>query len=159
MPPTPLATTVRYFPPGIRKTYWVQTIGNYNAPTRAEINAGIDLSAQVQAINGWSVTSNAVDTPDMGSRFVSQVPGRLTSATNEITCYTSQTSYDARDLLLRDLNGNILQLWEGDVTGQKMDVFPVRVMSQAMDSNIENPGACVFAFAVTQLPAIHVAIP
>lgn len=159
MPATPLTPTTRYFPPGIRKIYFVATIANYLAPTRAELNAGIDLSAEVSAMTGWSVTSATVDVPDMGSRFTSQVPGRLTSATNDFTCYTSQNSNDARSLLTRDLNGFIVLLWEGDIVGQKMDVFPVRVMAQAMDTTVDNPGTCVFSFAATKLPASNLAIP
>lgn len=159
MPPTPLTPTTRYFPPGIRKVYWVVTISNYLAPTRAELNAGTDLSAEVETMSGWSVTSAAVDVPDMGSRFTSQVPGRLTSATNEITIYNSQNSNDARTLMLRDANGFMVLLWEGDVTGQKMDVFPVRVMSQAVDSTVDDPGKTTFGFAVTRLPATNATIP
>lgn len=159
MPPTPLTPTTRYFPPGIRKVYWVPTIANYLAPTRAEINSGTDLSAELSAMTGWSVTSATVDTPDMGSRFTSQVPGRLTSATNDLTLYNSQNSNDGRTLLVRDTNGFIIVLWEGDVAGQKMDVFPVRVSSSAPDSATENPGATVFSFAATKLPAINVVIP
>ena len=159
MPATPLTPTLRYFPPGIRKVYWVPTIGNYLAPLRSELNAGIDLSGEVSAMSGWSVTSAAVDVPDMGNRFTSQVPGRLTSATNDITCFTSQNSNDARGLLIRDTNGFIVLMWEGDVVGQKMDVFPVRVMSAAMDTTVDNAGTCVFSFAATKIPATNIVIP
>ncbi len=156
---TPLTPTSRYFPPGTRRVYWLIACSNYLAPTRAELNAGTDLSAEVSGLNGWSVTSATVDTPDMGSRFTTQVPGRLTSATNEITCYTSLNSNDARSLLTRDSNGFVILLWEGVISGLKMDVFPVRVMSQAMDSGIENPGTCTFGFAATRLPAVNLIIP
>ena len=159
MPPSPLTPTLRYFPPGTRKTYWVVTISNYNAPTRGELNAGVDLSAEIQAVSGWSLAGATVDTPDMGQRFTTQVPGRQTAATNDLTVYTSSTGNDARAVLVNNTNGYIVQLWEGDVTGQWMDVFPVRIMSQAMDSAIENAGAVVISFAVTRVPAIRVAIP
>ena len=52
MPATPLTPTTRYFPPGVRKVYWVPTISNYNAPTRGELNAGTDLSAEIETMNG-----------------------------------------------------------------------------------------------------------
>lgn len=159
MPATPLTPTVRYFPPGTRKVYWLPACSNYFAPTRAELNAGTDVSAEVSALSGWSVASATVDTPDMGSRFTSQVPGRLTSATNDITCYTSQNSNDARTLFVRDLNGFVVLLWEGDVTGLKMDVFPVRVTTQAMDTTVDNPGTCTFSFAATKIPASNLSIP
>lgn len=159
MAPPPLNPTNRYFPPGIRKVYWLPATANYNAPTRAEINAGVDLSQEIDTMSGWSVTSSPVEVPDMGSRFTSQVPGRLTSSTNDLVIYNSQISIDARTLLVRDLNGFVVLLWEGDVSGQLMDVFPVRVMSAAVDSTVEDPGKTTFSFAVTKLPATNITIP
>lgn len=159
MPPVPLTPTVRYFPPGTRKVYWVPVIGNYLAPLRSEMNAGVDVSGEISAMTGWSLSAASVDTPDMGVRFTSQVPGRLTSATNDLECYISQTSNDARGLWTLNLNGFMVLLWEGDVVGQFMDVFPVRVMSAAMDTTVDDPGKCTFSFAVTKQPAIRVAIP
>ena len=44
MPPAPLNPTTRYLAVGIRKVYWVPTVANKNSPTRAELNAGTDLS-------------------------------------------------------------------------------------------------------------------
>ena len=159
MPATPLSPTTRYFPPGVRKVYWVPTISNYNAPTRGELNAGTDLSAEIETMNGWSLQGSTVDVPDMGSRFTSQVPGRLTSAQNDMTIYMSQTSNDVRSLLPRDTNGYVVCLWEGDVTGQRMDVFPVRVVTQANDTVVDDPGKTTISFAITKLPAIYITIP
>ncbi len=159
MPATPLTPTIRYFPPGTRKIYWLPACANYLAPTRAELNAGTDLSAEVAAMAGWSVTSAMVDTPDMGSRFTSQVPGRLTSSDNSVTVYTSNNSADARTLLLRDTNGFIVLLWEGDVAGQKMDVFPVRITAQGMDTTVDDPGQVTISFAATRIPASNLTIP
>lgn len=159
MPPAPLTPTTRYFPPGIRKVYWVPTIANYLAPTRAELNAGTDLSGEIETMTGWSLAGATVDVPDMGSRFTSQVPGRLTSATNDLTAYMSQNSNDIRTLLPRDTNGYIVCLWEGDVSGQKMDVFPVRVITQANDTTVEDPGKTTISFAITKIPAILATIP
>jgi hypothetical protein len=159
MAATPLTPTLRYYPPGIRRIYWLPACANYLAPTRAELDAGTDLSAEVSALTGWSVTSATVDTPDMGSRFTSQIPGALTSASNDITVYTSSNSNDARTLLLRDTNGFVVLMWEGDFAGQRMDVFPVRVTAQAMDSAVANPGAVTISFAATRLPASNLVIP
>ena len=159
MAPPPLNPTTRYYPPGIRKVYWLLATANYNTPTRAEINAGVDVSNEIDTMSGWSVTSAAVDVPDMGSRFTSQVPGALTSPTNDLVIYNDQHSIDARAILTRDTNGFVVLLWEGDFTGQLMDVFPVRVMTAAVDSTVTDPGKTTFSFAVTKLPATNVTIP
>lgn len=159
MSPPPITPTIRYYPPGIRRVYWVISSADYNNPTRAELDAGTDVTNEVAAMSGWSVTSTAVETPDLGNRFTSQVPGALTSQTNDLTFYTSQNSADVRQLMPRDSNGFIVICWEGDVAGQLMDVFPVRIMSQAMDTTVTNAGQVVVSFAVTSVPANNVAIP
>jgi len=38
-------------------------------------------------------------------------------------------------------------------------VFPVRVITQANDTNMEVAGDTVISFAVTKVPAIYVLIP
>ena len=159
MAPPPLNPTIRYYPAGIRKTYWAATIGNYQAPTRAELNAGVDLTAEISAMSGWSITSNMVDTPDMGSRFVGQVPGALVGQKNDITFYQSQNSQDVRSLLSNNMAGFITVLWEGDIVGQLMDVFPVLIASVAPDATVNKAGEIMIDFALTRVPAIGTVIP
>lgn len=159
MPPTPLTATVRYIPPGTRKIYWVTTIATYTAPTRAELNAGIDLSAEVAEINGFSVTSGTVDTPDLSSRFTSKIPGPITADNSSLSFYASNTSSDVRTVLPRDTAGFVVFLWEGDVTGQRMDVFPAKVTSSALDGNMTDPEKVNVSFAITKIPASNVVIP
>ena len=161
MPATPLNPTSRYFPPGTRKVYWVPTIANYLAPTRAELNAGTDLTAEIAqgGMTGWSLAGSTADVGDLGSRFISTVPARLTSATNNIDFYLDTGGNDARSLLTRDTNGYVVVLWEGDVTGRRMDVFPARVITQANDTNTEDPGKCTIEFAITKIPGIYLLVP
>ena len=48
MPATPITATLRYTPPGRRKYNWLTAVAAYpGAPTRAEINAGSDLSPEI----------------------------------------------------------------------------------------------------------------
>lgn len=161
MPAPPLNPTKRYLPPGIRHLYWVSTMANYLLPTRAELNAGIDLTYEIPdgGVTGWSLAGSTVDAPDLGSKFTSQVPGRLTSASNSIDSYLDQGSNDIRTLLPRDTTGFIVCLWDGDVPGQLMDVFPVRVVTQAVDPNTVDVGKVTIQFAVTKVPATNVRIP
>jgi hypothetical protein len=161
VPPAAITGSIRYFPPGIRRVYFVATMANYLAPTRAELNASTDLTPEIAGggMAGWSLAGSTVDVPDLGSVFTSTVPGRLTSPTNSIDMYLSQNSIDVRTLLVRTTNGFIAVLWEGDVPGQKMDVFPVRVITQANDTNTEDPGKVTLEFAITKIPAITIAIP
>jgi hypothetical protein len=159
VPPTPLTATVRYVPAGLRKIYWVTTIATYTAPTRGELNAGIDLSNEVAEINGFSVASTTVDTPDLSSRFVSKIPGPITADNSSLSFYASSTSSDVRTVLPRDTSGFVVFLWEGDTTGLRMDVFPAKVTSSALDGNMTDPEKVNISFAITRVPASNVVIP
>ena len=159
MPPTPLTATVRYIPPGTRKIYWVTTIATYTAPSRGELNAGIDLTNEVAAIAGFTTTSDTTDTPDLSGRFVPKIAGRIKAEDSSLSFYASNTSSDVRTVLPRDTVGFAVFLWEGDVTGQRMDVFPAKVTSSVLDGNMEDPQQVNVSFAITRVPAANVVIP
>jgi len=148
-------------PPGIRQCYICFVIANYLLPTRAELNAGVDISAQIVAggVTGFSLAGSTSDVPDMGTKFTSTIPGRLTSASNSIDSYLDQGSNDIRSLLPRDTNCYVVWLWDGDVPGRLMDVFPVRVLTQAVDTNTEDPAKVSIEFAITRIPGISIKVP
>src|SRR6266568_4690129 len=150
MPPSPLTATVRYVPPGTRKIYWITTIANYLSPTRGELNA---------AINGFTVASGTADMPDLSTRFTAKIPGRITADNSSLVFYASSTSSDVRTVLPRDTAGFAVFLWEGDVTGQRMDVFPAKVTTESIDGNMKNPQQINIEFAITKIPALNVVIP
>lgn len=156
---TPIAATSRYIPPGTTRYYWVTTIANYTSPTRAELNAGSDLTAEVSAVSGFATSSDQQDTPDLGSRFTGKIPGRITADDSSITMYLSSNSSDVRTLLPRDTAGYVVIFPEGDVAGQKMDVFPAKVTGQPKSRDVENPSTINIQFSITKIPAENVTIP
>jgi hypothetical protein len=160
MAPPKLTATSRYVPEGTRKIYWTPTIAAYpSAPTRSELNAGYDLSDEIAEMAGFTVSSDQVDVPDLSSRFTAKIPGRITAADSTITFYASSTSNDVRAVLPRDTAGYVSCLWEGDVAGQKMDIFPVKVGSSSVQTGIDDPGRIEVAFAITRAPAQNLSIP
>lgn len=159
MPATPMAATTRYFRPGVTKIYWVEAIADKAAPTRAELDAGVDLSAEVAEIEGFMVTSETLETPDYGSRFNSKIPGAITADDSALITYADRTSADIRAVLDRDDNGFIVLLDEGDVVGQLMDVFPVRVSAVPKLRARSDPAQIRTQFTVTSEPAENVTIP
>lgn len=156
---TPIAATSRYIPPGTTRYYWVTTIANYTSPTRAELNAGSDLTAEISAVSGFATSSDQQDTPDLGSRFTGKIPGRITADDSSITMYLSSNSSDVRTLLPRDTAGYVVIFPEGDVAGQKMDVFPAKVTGQPKSRDVENPSTINIQFSITKIPAENVTIP
>jgi hypothetical protein len=124
MPATPITVTTRYTPPGRRKYNWLTAVSGYPAaPTRAEINAGSDLSAELAEVNGFELTGDSADAPDLGGGFVAQVPARVTASDSEFVFYASSNSNDIRTVLPLGSAGFGLILPEGDVPTQKCEVW------------------------------------
>jgi hypothetical protein len=156
---TPLASSTRYYPPGTRQVYWVPSIASKDAPSRAELDAGTDLTGEVSAMAGFDPTSATVDTPDLSTRFTSQIPGAITVSASTITLYASDDSQDVRQVMPRDTSGFIVVFWEGDVADNLMDVYPVRVTAAPKDVTTTDAESITVNFAVTSEPAENVDIP
>jgi hypothetical protein len=156
---TPITASDRYFRQGVSKVYWVPSIATLSAPTRAELNAGTDLSGEISASSGWEVTGNTEDTPALGSVFIAKIPSTTTAGDSSLTFYSDSTSVDVRGLLERGSTGFVVWMDEGDVVGQLMDVFPARVTSAPKQRDIGATATITVNFAVQREPAENVTIP
>lgn len=160
MAATPIATVNRFFPTGTTKYIFTVSVANKSAPTRSEINAGTDLSPEINEVDGWQVTSELIDVPDLNSRFTSKIPGRTSADDSSITFYADPSGSDARTLFPRGATGFILRMDGGDVPGRKMDVFPVTVSSVPKEMGTgDDAGTLQVMFAITSEPAENVTIP
>ena len=158
---TPITPVSRYWPVGTTKWLYVATIANYAvAVTRAEINAGTDLSGEINDTNGWTVSSNQIDTPDVNSRFRSKIPGAIEASDSSLTIYADPSGTDVRALLPRDAAGYIIRMDGGDVAGRKMSVFPIKVSSQNKLMGTDEEAARIeINFTITRQPAEDLTIP
>ncbi|MEV7611315.1 hypothetical protein AB0N61_17655 [Microbacterium sp. NPDC089320] len=157
---TPIAIETRYFNPETSKLYWVPSIAVKGAPTRLELDAGTDVSRAVADVNGWMVTSEMIDVPDMGSRFVGKIPGRISANDSSVTYYMDRAGIDAREVMPRDAEGFMVWLDGGDTAGRKMDVYPVTVSSHGKGRSAgSEPARLTIAYAITSEPAENVTIP
>ncbi|MGW0131891.1 phage tail tube protein [Streptomyces sp. NPDC003299] len=159
MPATSITPSVRYYRRGVTKVLWVPTIANKNSPTRAELDAGTALEAETGAMSGWQTTSETVATPALGSRFTPVVGGAITAADSSLTFWASKDGEDVRSLLVREANGFVVWMDEGDVPTQTMDVYPVTVTSQAKVRELDQAAQIMCQFAITSEPAENVTIP
>ncbi|AQZ67639.1 unnamed protein product [[Actinomadura] parvosata subsp. kistnae] len=160
MAATPITPAKRFFRPGITRCLWVPSIAVISAVTRLEINSGDDLSKDILDIAGWNVTGAKIDTPDLNSRYVSNIPGLISAEDSSITFYQGQDGLDVRSLMPRDEDGNIIWMDGGDVPGNLMDVYPVRVLSVGKQRNMAaNAAPLVIQYAITSEPSENVVIP
>lgn len=162
MPATAIAAVSRYWPVGTTKWVFATSVASYLSPgpTRAEINAGTDISGEVADISGFTVSSNQIDTPDVNSRFRSKIPGPIEAEDSSLTLYADPSGVDARALFPRDVTGFIIRMDGGDVAGRKMSVFPVKVASQNKLMGTDEEAARIeISFTITRIPAEDLTIP
>lgn len=157
MPTTPPALTysgAKYIAQSVRRYYWVPSIATISSPTRAEMVAGTDLTGTPGAAgslfgaNGWTSQQNFIPVPDFGTRIVGKIPGTADLQDSSLVFYASNTSTDVRALLTDNLQGYIVILEEGDVPGQKMDVYKVQVGAVTVDQSLGNPAQVTVPFGI-----------
>jgi hypothetical protein len=155
-----ITASTRYARFGVTRVVYALTVSNYNSPTRAEINAGTDLSNEVAEIDGFQVVSGFIETPDLGTSFTSKIAGRTSSDDSSVTMYASVNSVDVRTLLPRGTTGYFMWFDEGDVPGRKFDIYPITVGSVAKErSTGDDPARLVVSVAITRQPAENVTVP
>jgi hypothetical protein len=161
MPATLIPASTRFYAPEVTVCYFIPTIASTSlVPTRPEIDAGHSLANEIADVSGWTVQSETIDTPDMGSRFTRQIGGRTTAPSSSITFYADQESTDVRTILPRGTTGFIMWCDGGDVPTQKADVFPVEVLSLGKTRTVATQaGQIQVDFSITGVPAEDVAIP
>lgn len=157
-----LPASTRYYRRGLTKVYFLPTIVATNlTPTRPEITAGTDLSGEIADSSGWAVKANMIKTPDLVSRFTSQIPGSIEADDSSLTFYADQLGVDVRATLPQDQTGYIVWMDGGDVpTTGKLDTFPVRVSGVSKQRNLGDEAAKIdVMFAITKAPGENLTIP
>lgn len=127
MAPTPINRTRRFISPEVTRFYWLDTVADINAPTRAELDAGQDMTDEIADATGWEVAADRVAVPDLGTRFTGRISGRVNPGDAQIAFYASEDTEDIRDVLARGDKGFVFIADGGDVEGQKARMFEVEV--------------------------------
>ncbi|MGY5127274.1 phage tail tube protein [Streptomyces nigrescens] len=130
-------------------------------PTRAEITAGTDYTDQINAVDGWSIENTPIETPDMGSTFVSKIDGDDSAADSSLTFYEDSTADDIETDLAKGTSGYIAIFSKGDIAAAKgLDVFPVKVASNSKAYTADNEAAMLTVqFVITDRPALNQTVP
>ena len=154
-----ISASDRYIPEGTTAFYWVVTFASYLSPSRAELNAGTNLTPEVASSGNWGIVSNAIDTPDLATTFTSQIPGKITADGPTLNMYSDDNQADARTLMPRNAVGYIVKFPGGDISGRKMSVFPVKVGSASEPTAFGAPTELNFTFYVTRVPGENLTVP
>ncbi|MFF0741518.1 hypothetical protein ACFYVL_14075 [Streptomyces sp. NPDC004111] len=152
----------KYSRRGVTRVLWLKAVANEgHVPTRPELTAGTDLTNAIAAIDGWSLSNQAIETPDLGSTFESKIPGTDQADDSSLGFYEDKVSDEIEQLLKKDDTGWIVFLRKGDVAGSKsMDIFPVRIGSRSPNYSTDNEAAkFTVNFSITEKPTQDAEIP
>lgn len=161
MPATPINKSVRYFDPSITKCYYLPTVAAADlVPTRAEMDAGTDLSNEIADLDGWTVEAEQIETPDLGSLFTGKIQGRTSVEDSSLTFHADQAGDDVRTLLPRGTTGYIMWCDGGDVAANIAGVYPVNVVSVGVQRSVGDDNARIqVQFSITREPNEAVPVP
>lgn len=139
--------TARFMRKGITKVFLVPTIasGTLNA-TAAEVNAGTELTSEINEIGGFSFANNPIKTPDMSTAFVSQIAGEDSTEDSHITFYQRKGTDTLRAAQPKGTAAYIVILYDGTAgaspaAGDKCDVWPITIGSNAKMYSAGNDAA------------------
>ncbi|MFD6149367.1 hypothetical protein [Streptomyces sp. NPDC060243] len=152
----------KYMRRGTSKFYFLETIAAESMiPTRAELVAGTEFSEYIAAMDGWTVSNNEIETPDMEDTYDSTIPGSDKADTSTFTFYEDEEEAELEEVFAKGTRGYVVILRKGDVpTSKGLDSFPIRVASQAPQYTADNEAAkFVVTCSITDRPVQGAAVP
>lgn len=159
MPATALNTAERFSSLQGLEIVYIPTIAATNGnPTRAEINAGTDLTTEVMEWEGFTTTTQTIETPDL-TRFVGRISGRIEAEDSSLTMYADRGGDDVRDVLPRDTIGYFAFMDSGDTPASLMDIYPIQVNSLAKVRSMDAATVLRISVSMTRIPIEDVVIP
>lgn len=127
-------------------------------PTRAEIDAGTDLTTEVEGWEGFEVEASEIETPSL-ARFTGTIPGRITITPGVLRIYADRGGDDVADVMPDGTTGALLFMDRGDVTGGTMDIWPIRVNRLSTIRSMEAATMYAIRFTHDALPVERQALP
>ncbi len=149
----------RFFRRGISKVRFLPAVAGAS-PTRAELNAGTDLSASIAAIGGFTLENAPIGTPDLSTNFDNQVDGPDTAGASSFTFYDDDTATAVRNALAKGTAGYIVLMPYGDVATKRCEVWPVKSTGVNDQWGLDAAAAqFIIGFAITSKPNQNGTIP
>jgi hypothetical protein len=135
----------RYNPRGRRGWWFVAALADPANPSAAAVAAGTAIHDQLKTFDGWTSEVEDLDNADQGSTFAKTLPGGETPASSSLTIYSGDVDSDPGEVIRATLgqggnDGFVVRVKRSKTpaTGQRCDVFPVRVKSSNDDPQAEN---------------------
>lgn len=149
----------RFMQKGTTKVYWVPTIASATlVPTTAEVTAGTNMTPQINEINGFAFANDTIETRDLASTFVSNIPGEDAAEDSSLVFYEDKVTNPIKTAIPKGTTGNVVIFYAGTAganpaIGDKCDVWPAQVAANVRQYTAANEAAMWRAeFAMTAAP-------
>lgn len=154
---------VRFFRRGVSKVFYVATIASTSAPTAAEVNAGVNLTATIADVQGFTYTNQPITTPDLGDNLDTKVPGVDQVADSTLHIYEKRTTNTGRTTLAKGVVGYLVIFFAGiagatPAAADKADVWPVQSAGTPRDYSMTEAAKWHVALIITGRPNEDVAL-
>jgi hypothetical protein len=149
----------RFFRRGVSKVRFCPAVAG-TSPTRAELNAGVNLSPSVAAMSGFTLENSPIATPDLETTFDSQIKGPDAAGSSTITYYDDDTATAVRTSQAKDTTGFMVLLPYGDVPGKRCEVWAVTSTGVNDQWGLDAAAAqFVVGYAITARPTQSGVVP
>ena len=144
---------------GVSRILLLPAVASLMAPTRAEINAGVNLSSSLAGVGGFALDNAVNEVVPVGSAFVEQVPGVFrTTGPCTLTLYDNLSSAAVRAACAPGFVRYVLLLPYGDVAGRRCEVWTTKI---AAASDTWENGVALYRvlFAASVFPTQNAVVP
>src|SRR5712672_369961 len=152
----------RYFLRGRTTVYFVTSIAATTAPTSTEINTGgTNLKGDLCDFNGFLLSNDQIDTPDLATSFDSKIDGRDQVGDSSLTFYDSDAgTHPARTAMPKGTNGFLVFARYPTPATKRCEVWPSRVTFVTDQWQIGQEAAKFqIGYAVTSVPIQNATFP
>jgi hypothetical protein len=144
---------------GVSRVYLLPAVAVLTTPTRAEINAGVNLTGSLQSVGGFAIDNTLVEVAPVGAAFAEQTPGiNKTTGPCTLSLYDHRTNPTIRASVAVGLSRYIILVPYGDLFTLRCEVWPVTIA--AVSDTWEN-GVAVYRvlFAPRVAPTQNAVLP
>ena len=152
--------SLEYYRRGTSKWLW-STSAPSAPPTAAQITAAVDISPQLNAIDGFTTETEFIDIENLSTRTTPKLAGPInveggTLTFNEQKAASGVTAYNhdtIRSGFAQDTTGYLIACPYGTATGNNVEVWGVTVGSNSRSWDMgATPAKYMVDFAATAVP-------
>lgn len=149
----------KFYRRGTSKIRFLPSVAG-SSPTRAEMNAGVDLSVSVTDIAGWQMSNAPISFPVLATTFDEQVIGPDTVADSTLTFIDDDAVTTIRTALAKGTLGYVMLMPYGDVPTKRAEIWQVRSSGVNDEWSMgADPARYVVGFAIQTIPNQAAVIP